>query len=283
MVDEEVEIVLREIRERVISQARAEQIQSVSTPAESNGDSAAAMISREEGESANEALARMNSYLTTTARAWDRLPPVISNRAGAKARLELWLKTRFKSLARWFTWEQVNFNAAVHHALSDTLKALSDHERAIAALRKQLQSEADTRQAEIRKQTDALRAELRTEVENRRIELQNQRTETNTLRAELRGESEARRIQIEDHQNDLRAAIEAQQTHGEKRLSQLADELREREDQLENEQRVCFKQISLEAGESAVFQERSQRKIESALEELRQRVKQLEESVKRGK
>jgi hypothetical protein len=274
MVDEEVEIVLREIRERVISQARAEQIQSGPASAESNGDSAAAIISQEEGESANEALARMSGYLTTTARAWDRLPPVISNRAGTKARLELWLKTRFKSLARWFTWEQVNFNAAVHHALRDTLQALSDHERAITALRKQLQGEADTRQAE----TDALSAELLTEVENRRIELQNQRTETNTLRAELRGEAEARRIQIEDQQNDLRAAIEAQQTDNETRLSRLA----ERDDRLENEQRVCFKQISLEAGESAVFHERSQRQIESAVEELTQRIKQLEESVKRG-
>jgi len=278
MVDEEVEIVLREIRERVISQARAEQIQSASTSAESNGDSAAAIISSEEGEPAKEALARMSGYLTTTARAWDRLPPVFSNRSGAKARFELWIKTRFKSLGRWFTWEQVNFNAAVHHALRDTLQALSDHETAIAALRKQLQSQHAETDA-LRADLDSVTEELRTESETRQTELQDQRTETNVLRAELRGESEARRIQAEDYQSDLRVAIDAQKTDGVSRLSQL----RERDDQLENEQRASLKQISLQTSEAAVFQERSQRKIEAALEELTQRLKQLEESVKRSK
>src|SRR5438874_458279 len=110
MVDEEVEIVLREIRERVISQARAERMASASSVA-GNGDGA--ITNTDETSSAAE-LVRIGGYLSTTARAWDRLPPVISNRSGAMSRLELWFKSRAKSLARWFTWEQVNFNAAVH-------------------------------------------------------------------------------------------------------------------------------------------------------------------------
>src|SRR2546425_1214772 len=187
MVDEEVEIVLREIRERVISQARAEQIASASTPADGNGDN------RYEDETSSAAeLARINGCLTTTARAWDRLPPVTSNRLGAMSRLELWLKFRAKSLARWFTWEQVNFNAAVHHALRNTLDALSHQQAAIASLRRDAetrQTELDKFLAELSARVDALAAELRTESDARRIDFQNQRTEINTLRAELRGES----------------------------------------------------------------------------------------------
>ena len=267
MVDEEVEIVLREIRERVISQARAEQIASASTPAAENGDN------RYEDETSSAAeLARINGYLTTTARAWDRLPPVISNRLGAMSRLELWLKSRAKSLARWFTWEQVNFNAAVHHAIRDTLDALSHQQAAIASLRRDAetrQAETTVHLAELSAKVDALAAELRTESEARRIDFQNQRTEINTLRAELRGESEARRIQIEDA---LQAAIQTELRQQSARLSELANELRERA----NEQRVSFKQLSLENSEAAAFQNTSWRKIESALAELDQRLKELE-------
>ncbi|HYT50279.1 MAG TPA: hypothetical protein VEL78_07800 [Pyrinomonadaceae bacterium] len=273
MVDEEVEIVLREIRERVISQARAEQIASASTPADGNGDN------RYEDETSSAAeLARINGYLTTTARAWDRLPPVTSNRLGAVSRLELWLKFRAKSLARWFTWEQVNFNAAVHHAIRDTLDALSHQQAAIASLRRDAETrqiefaEATAHLAELSAKVDALAAES----ETRRIDFQNQRTEINTLRAELRGESEARRIQIED---TLQAAIQTELRQQSARLSELANELRERA----NEQRVSFKQLSLENSEAATFQNTSWRKIESALAELDQRLKELEASTKRSK
>jgi chromosome segregation ATPase len=275
MVDEEVEIVLREIRERVISQARTEQIASASTDIAGNGDGA--ITNADETSSAAE-LARIRGYLTTTARAWDRLPPVISNRSGAMSRLELWLKSRAKSLARWFTWEQVNFNAAVHHALRDTLEALSHQQAAIASLRR----DAETRQiefaegtahlAELSAKVDALAAES----EARRIDFQNQRSEINTLRAELHGESEARRIQIED---TLQAAMQTELREQSGRLSELANELRERA----NEQRVRFKQLSLENSEAAAFQTTSRRKLESALAELDQRIKQLEESLKRTK
>lgn len=282
MIDEEVEIVLREIRERVKSQPVADPSPARSTPALGNGDGKSQLTLNEPSSArSSEALARLNAHLTTTARAWDRLPPIFSNRSGFAARLELWIKARLKSFSRWFTWEQVNFNAAVHHALGETLQTLSNQEAAIATLRTQLAETKDElaeRQAEI----DALRAQLQTETATRRIELQNQQKETSALRGELRrelrgelrGEVEAWRIRAEDQETQLRAEIEA-------RTTELANELRERDDHLENEQRVCFKQLSLETSEATVSQDSAQRRTNTLLEELDQRVKEIEESRKR--
>jgi hypothetical protein len=245
MVDEEVEIVLREIRERVLSAPPPEQPTSkVSLPVTGNGAGDSLIIGNKGNETASEALARIGSYLTTTGRAWDRLPPVLSNRGGAAARLELWIKARFKSLTRWFTWEQVNFNAAIHHALRDTIEALSDYQRALEI--------------------------LRAESEARGVELEKHQ------RAELRAESEARRIELEKHQTETNAAIEVQRIQGEARLLELVAELRERDGRLQDEQRVCFKQLSLETSEAAVLEDRARRKTEALLEELTRRIEQLE-------
>jgi hypothetical protein len=268
MVDEEVEIVLREIRERVLSAPPPEQTRSaVSRPVSGNRAGDSLIIGDEGSETASEALARIGSYLTTTGRAWDRLPPVFSDRRAAAARLELWLKSRFKSLTRWFTWEQVNFNAAVHHALRDTTEALSDYQRALEILRAQIRAESEARRVEL----DKLRAEL----EARRNEL-------DKLRAELK----ARRNELENHQteiNALRAAIEAQRIQREARLLELVAELRERDDRLQNEQRVCFKQLSLETSEAAVLEDRARRKGDVLLEELTRRMEELEKRMTSGK
>jgi len=290
MVDDEVEIVLREIRERVISQARADQIASTSADVAGNGDGPAAINNPREDETSSAAeLARISGYLTTTARAWDRLPPVISNRGGAMSRVELWFKSRAKSLARWFTWEQVNFNAAVHHTIRDTLDALSHQQAAIASLRAELQDKAQSL-AELSDRVHALQAEfrieqaaLRMESEARRADHQDQRSELSTMRAELHGESEARRIEIEDAEKRFVTHIETHERKQEAELSELTNELRERGNQIENEQRVSFKQLSLESSEAAAFQSNLRHKIQSELSELDQRIKQLEELVKRGK
>ena len=47
-----------------------------------------------------------------------------------------------------------------------------------------------------------------------------------------------------------------------------ASEMRERVGNLLEEQRVCFKQLSLEAGESASAHERARRQIEARIEAL---------------
>jgi hypothetical protein len=125
--DAEVESVLLEIRQRLRAVADAD------------ADGAGDRRRREES-------ARIEASLAVMGRAWDRLPPVVSDRAGWRARLEFWLKRRLRRATNWFTWEQINFNAAAKDALRSALAALDEQE---------------ARQAELRARLDALEAELR--------------------------------------------------------------------------------------------------------------------------
>ncbi len=195
-------------------------------------------------------LSLINSYLTTTARAWDRLPPVVSNRSGLSARLELWLKRQLKRATRWYAWEQVNFNAAVHHALRDLLPVLLAYEAELQKLRARL---AD---AEARNEAQANAA--------------NELSQALTAQAsELQAQSRATETRI-DTRSEARSNQVASQ------LAALVNELRERDAHLRDEQRVCFKQLALEASEAAVLEDRARRKTEAMLEELQRRVEQLE-------
>ncbi len=274
MIDEEVETVLREIRERVISQPLAQTSLSVPAPGGANGKQDRQLATASEATArTSEALARLNAHLTTTARAWDRLPPVFSNRSGAAARIEVWIKARLKNFSRWFTWEQVNFNAAVHHALGETLAAFHSQMAEHEALRREVQKqreEIDAQYAEI----NSLRAQLQADTAARKVDVQNQQRETNALRAEVRGELEAVRIQAEDQGAELRTTREATT-----QLARTSSELRERQDLIDNEQRVCFKQLSLETNETAVSSERAQQRIRALLEEMNERLKRLEDSA----
>lgn len=274
MVDEDVESTLREIRERVIKTATLEAevtravvsiAANVSMPARS--------------ESANktpETMARIDAYLTTTARAWDRLPPLVSNRGGGLARLELWVKRRFKQATRWYSWEQINFNAAVNHALHDTLDALLDMEQRIGQVRDEMSAkiEAQAQQLELG-QTEIinLRAEIesqRAAIESQRAAIESQRTAIESQRAALElqpAEMEIYRTRMEAEQRTRSQDVKAQ-------LADLTQELRERDGHRLEEQRVCFKQLSLEMSEAQVLLDRARRDIESRLEKL--------ESSKRG-
>lgn len=221
MADVEVEETLREIRERVLaaSEARADAPAPVDAPA---GD-------------ADEPLARMGANLSTTGRAWARLPPVLTYRRGAAARVELWLKRLVKRAAHWFTWEQVNFNSAAHSALSDARDALEAHARSLEALRGELGG-------------------LRAEVESRASEL-----EARVSSAESRFDSG-----IAELQGALASALGGRGALAD----ELRDELRDRADALLEEQRVCFRQLSLEASELAVAHDRARRQLESRVEAL---------------
>jgi len=271
MIDEEVESVLREIRERVISQAVADQLPQ-------NGDSNAQRVVSPVPTVRNaEALARLNAHLTTTGRAWDRLPPVFSNRHGTAARIELWIKARLKVFSRWFTWEQVNFNAAAHHALGDAAEVLAHHESALTSVSTQLgelqalRDELVSQRAVIEAQGTDI-ASLRAQLQEERLDLQTHQRDTSTLRGEL----EAVRIQAEVQLEAARSESAAEQ-------ASLAAELRERSDRIESEQRVCYKQLSLESSETVSSQERAQRQASASLAELKQRIEQLEGSAKRSK
>ncbi|HEV7798949.1 MAG TPA: hypothetical protein VGO73_12365 [Pyrinomonadaceae bacterium] len=169
MAETEVEIILREIRERVLSEQRTTNPTAGSRRAATAtvGNGARDLANREAARQqdneipAEEHLALIRSYLTTTARAWDRLPPLVSNRSGTIARLELWLKRNLKRATRWYAWEQVNFNAAVHHSLRDLLSLLSTHEQELTELRAQL-TQSEQHKTELTAQLTQLRAEFDT-------------------------------------------------------------------------------------------------------------------------
>jgi hypothetical protein len=312
MIDEEVETVLREIRERVVSQPLAQPTLPEPASGGANGKQNSHVVAATDASAVGSgAITRLNAHLTTTARAWDRLPPVFSNRSGTAARIEVWLKARLKIFTRWFTWEQINFNAAVHHALLETLQALNEQEAALAAVRSKLvqlqanaqaegeiqtqfRAEIETLRDEFQKhlltqsneidnqyaEINSLRAQLQADAAAGRIEVQNQQRDTNALRAELRGELESVRIQTDDQGTELQERIEAATNEAAANLAKLSNQLREREESLENEQRVCFKQLLLETNETAVSSERAQQRINKLMEEMNQRIKQLEDSRK---
>lgn len=239
MADIEVEKILREIRERVYAEQEAQ------TAARLNGANGGD-TNAENGEFESGDLARIESYLTTTARAWDRLPPLVSNRSGTTARLELWFKRHLKRATRWYAWEQVNFNAAVHHALRDIVQLFSAYEKKLANQREQLLAESEARQAE---------------VQRHQSEMQLLRLELNTQRATI------------DTQQELiaeqRVAIDAQS-------AAIVNELREATARLQEEQRVSYKQLALETSEAAVLEDRARRKTDALLEQLQGRIEQLE-------
>ncbi len=246
MAETEVESILREIRERVLAQQRASQQLSPRSSQTSGGngapDSTQQIALGDGGENQTRAsLSLISSYLTTTARTWDRLPPLVSNRSGFIAGVELWLKRQLKRTTRWFTWEQVNFNAATHHALRDLLPVLLAHEQELGRLGAQI-AEAEARRSE---QLSEFQTELQT----------------------------AFQTAIESHRRALEDKVDA-------RLTELANELRERAERIQEEQRVYFKQLALETSEAAVLEDRARRQTETLLEELQLRVEQLEKGKK---
>jgi hypothetical protein len=247
MVDEEVETTLREIRERVRKAAELES----TFPRTAVGDEANLPLSpsAEPGTKTPHTLARIDAYLTTTARAWDRLPPIVSNRSGALARLELWVKRHFKKATRWYSWEQINFNAAVHHALRDTLDALLDLEKRLEQLRAEKNAEKEVSERQ-REQIQRDIATQRAQIESQRAAFESQRAEFKAYRGQIEAEQQARSLELNA------------------RLDDLVRELRERDQHRLEEQRVCFKQLSLEMSESEVLLDRARRDFESRLDKL---------------
>ena len=281
----EVESILNEIRERVRTEEKERE--AAVAVATQNGNDSKPAISPTAPAIATESLARLEAHLTTTSRAWDRLPPLFSSRSGIAARFELWIKARMKSLSRWFTWEQINFNSAAHHGLSDALEALRVHEEHLIKMQEELnqtkealRSESNQTREALGQTTEALRAESRQTTEALRVEsrqttetlqtelahttelLREERNQTNeALASELRQTAASLRTDLAQTSEDLRASIDARGAETDACISELGDDLHE-------EQRVCFKQLSLEASEAAVREDRGRRALEARLEKL---------------
>ena len=245
MADTEVENTLREIRERV----RAEALEQA-TPARFevetlvlSGDAPRTPVALAD------ARARIEANLATVERTWNKLPPVQSYRRGWAARIEIWLKRLIKRATHWFTWEQVNFNAAVHHALRDTVAALADYERQLAQMQNVQAEQAAvfTRQAE---NLSRLTAMVESTLASASDVLSSATTMTSTLASKLETETTELRSEFNNS------------------LAALGDEQRERLAYVTEEQRVCFKQLSLEATETAVAADRARRALEQRLDEI---------------
>jgi len=255
----DVETVLREIRERVIAENES------SAPVAVISSAAPALDAHPEADSNRRAaLDRLSAQLAITARAWDRLPPLVSNRSGALRRIEISLKKAFRPLTRWFTWEQVNFNAAVHHALLEAVailrtqeEELRSHEQKIADLHRELQSiqaRAELRHDDAKTQLAHIDATLKRNSEM----MSDLAEETRKGYADLTNEMQARFPQMAA---DVETGLQKLAHDFDARLAKISAELHE-------EQRVCFKQLSLETGEAAILEDRGRRALESRVEKL---------------
>ena len=255
MPDAEVESILREIREQVHAYEERNARHRENAVAAIN-DSHSSTASNGQGllEDRQEGV-RIDTQLSTIARAWDRLPPVVSDRRGWAARLELWIKGHAKNAMRWFTWEQVNFNAAVHHALKDTQEALTILEQRLESVRSDVRAESEARLANLEaRQAERAALEQKTAELNRQVAALSDLIGTQTdLIGKLISEGKVHRQELDTQ------------------LAQFVQEVRERNDRLVEEQRVCFKQLSLETSETMLMLDRTRRDLESRLDKLAER------------
>ena len=264
MADWEVEDTLREIRERVLAESAPAFDDAAQAERAPDGLSAVASSHAQSNGVAvksSDALTRLQANLATTERAWSRLPPLMSYRRGASARLELWLKRQIKRAAHWFTWEQVNFNSAVHHALSDARDALASHERALAQVNSELASLRDSSRADL--------ASLRASLEDSRAHAVAERARLSAAESRLASGFDELNRALDAGLERLAAELRVEHdAHARARATELQNEMRERIEHLVEEQRVCFKQLSLEASESAAALERARRRMEARIEAL---------------
>jgi len=260
MVDQDVERILADIRAQVIGESSAE----VKSTKQGNGSAAAPERVVSDRPSPGNGYAS----LTVLARAWDRLPPLVSNRTGASARLELWIKAKIKRALRWITWEQVNFNAATHHTLIEVIETLTSSEQRLANLQSQFNAEAKTTREQLellQRKLDAQGDDLKTQ----RAEIRTRKDQIEREQATLNQRQSAVLAQVEVLQKTLNEfESRLSQLDHPQRLEELVNEFRERDERLLDEQRVCFKQLSLELTESQVLQDSRRRELEARIAKL---------------
>jgi hypothetical protein len=242
MSETEVESILREIRERVLAEQHTrKEGGAIGSTMTHGGNGAADSEALNQTTNDNETrtaqnLSLIESYLSTTGRAWDRLPPLLSNRSGFVSRVELWLKRQLKRATHWYTWEQVNFNASAHHALRDLHAVLSAQEQELKKLRAQL-AESTARQTELNQHQATQLTELRADLDTER---NTQRNQAAALVSELRERDE--RLQDEQRVCFKQLALETSEAavledRARRKTEALVEELQRRISQLETRQK----------------------------------------------
>jgi len=139
------------------------------------------------------------------------------------------LKRQLKRATHWFTWEQVNFNAAVHQALRDLLPLMAAQEHELQALRAQLAAQ---------------RAEQRAAAETQLTELEALSARTETSVDGLASELSERDAHLRDEQRVCfkQLALETSEAavledRARRRAEALLEELQRRVAQLEMAQK----------------------------------------------
>jgi hypothetical protein len=232
MVDNEVAEILAEIKQRVISQ---------------HGPSVAGTSGIVENSSgaftkSTPAPTKVFANLPVMARTWDRLPPLVSKRTGSLARLELWVKSVLKRATRWFTWEQVNFNAAAYQTFGELVEALNAWEQQLA----------DTKQ-----KLDAQREELSSLTTQLTHQLEQMDRQHLAIIAQLSARVEGVSQMAKDRHVEQQA-----------RLAEFVAETHLGDENVLDEQRVCYKQLALELSEFRVIADRARRELETRVANL---------------
>jgi len=240
MVDHEVVEILAEIKRRV------------SNAQEKPLTETAGVVAKPASSVSNVSSSGVNGFasLPVMARAWDRLPPVVSNRTGTLARFELWLKEKLRTAFCWFTWEQVNFNSATYQTLLEVVASLNRYEQQFSELRTELRQDIEAQREELKQ----LSSEQLSSLTDRIDQLDRQHL---ALIAQLNARLEG-----------LSQLAKDQQAETQTRLTELVSEARVRNEQLTDEQRVCYKQLSLELSESRVLEDRARRELEARIARL---------------
>lgn len=244
MVDPEVAEILAEIKRRVSSQ-----------PGKSASETSGIAENSARAISTPGTATNGDAGLPVMARAWDRLPPLVSNRTGTPARVELWLKRKLKRASRWFTWEQVNFNAAAYQMFVEMVQSLNAYEQQLVDTKQQL----ETQREHLKKQETAL-SSFTAQLAKLTVQLDQIDRQHLAIFAQLNARVEG----LSQMAKDLHAQTQEQ-------TAELVNEFRLRDEKLLDEQRVCFRQLSLELSESRVLQDRARRELETRIAMLETR------------
>ena len=236
MVDNEVAEILAEIKQRVISQ-HGPSVAGTST-----------VVDNSSGAFTKSTPASTNVYATlpVMARTWDRLPPLVSKRTGSLARFELWVKAALKRATRWFTWEQVNFNAAAYQTFVELVEALNAWEQQLAATKQKLDAQ--------REEFSLLTTQITNQLSNQLDQMDRQHL---AIIAQLSARVEGLSQMAKDHHGEQQA-----------RLAEFVAEARLGDENLLDEQRVCYKQLALELSEFRVIADRARRELETRVAKL---------------
>ena len=139
----------------------------------------------------------------------------------------------------------------------DALNAYETYTHTLLATQNQLRSEVAAQQDQLDDVTNQF-ANVRDELKK---QLRAQEMEFNVLRADVRQRLEALQTSLDEIKNSNAAEAQA-------RIAEIVNEFRERDERLLDEQRVCFKQLSLQLTESQVLEDRARHDLDARLNKL---------------